>query len=87
MLVKNTPGYGFDPDQNPIEKWNEEIKGTSTFVGLIRPGRDIGSTIIQEYPKMVWNFGIKRIRVERNILDMHVIYIVNTEIFLGTTVA
>ena len=49
--VKTTDESGFDASQNPMERSNEEVKGTRVFAGALRAGCDIGTMLLTEFQK------------------------------------
>jgi len=55
---------GYDPTQQPTERAMEHMKGTKTFPGLLNTGRNMGTMIEVELPKMIVNVSTTCMGVE-----------------------
>ena len=81
--VSSSCVHGFFPDNNPTERANSEIKGTSMFDGLLKKGHQLGIMLNQEFPSMIYWSCIDRIGLDRYnyLLDEGSIFQENSNIY------
>jgi hypothetical protein len=78
---------GYNPDNNPTERFMECIKGTRKFDGYMRIGYDVGTMIQRELPTMIYKCSQDRIGVESYtyLQQEEIIFHVHSKVYGGLT--
>jgi hypothetical protein len=76
---------GYNPDNNPTERFMEAIKGTRKFQGYMSIGYDVGTMIQRELPTMIYKCSQDRIGMEshNSLQQEDIIFHIDSKVYRG----